>query len=271
MKKLSFRLCALLCCLALVLTGCGTSPAEDAKSRTTSILFIGNSYTHTNDMPAAIFEPFAEAQGYQVEITAITKSAYKLHQFADPTNYYGSLVEAELALKDTYDYVILQEQSALPATENAADFYNAVRNLSERIRAAGAKPILYATWGRKTGSATLDERGWTNESMTWKLAAAYQAIGEELDIPVAYAGLAFYDINTNQTEIELYNPDKSHPIYAGSYLAAATLFAKIFNVAPTAAFTGELSAEDAATLCEAARKAVFETPAIPAEYKTTSK
>lgn len=268
--KLRNLLCGAMALCMLTTAGCSKSPAENAKTKTTSILFIGNSYTHTNDMPTTIFEPLAEAEGYQVEVTAITKSAYKLHQFADPTNYYGSLVEAELALTGEYDYVIIQEQSALPATDNSSDFYNAVRNLSERIRAAGATPILYSTWGRKTGSATLDERGWTNESMTWKLAAAYQAIGDELNIPVAYAGLAFYDVNTNQADIELYHSDKSHPSYAGSYLAAATLFAKIFNTAPTAAFTGELSATDAATLCEAARKAVFETPAIPDEYKTAS-
>lgn len=235
-----------------------------------TILFIGNSYTYYNDMPA-MFEKIAGKMGYQVEVTAITKGAHKLSQFADPTDEYGEKVEKALTGTKKYDYVVLQEQSYLPATKNASAFYDAVRNLSERIRKTGAKPLLYATWGRKTGSSTLTENGWTNESMTWKLAAAYQIIGDELEIPVAYVGLAFFDVYKNQNSLELYNDDKSHPSATGSYLAAATLFAKIFAADPTnVTYTGGLSSATAHILCEAARKAVFEPLQIPQEYQTTS-
>jgi len=110
----------------------------------------------------------------------------------------------------------------------------------------------------------------TNETMTWHMAASYSAIGEELDIPVAFVGLAFYDIYTN-TEIEIYDDDLYHPIYTGSYLAAATLFAKIFNVDPTNTdYVGDLSDSTAGTLREAAKRAVFETPEIPEEYVRSS-
>ncbi|MBE6970434.1 MAG: SGNH/GDSL hydrolase family protein [Ruminococcaceae bacterium] len=272
-----------LALLILLLVGCGgtmsaelstdataeamTEPEDTGMKHTYSILFIGNSYTYCNDMPTAIFERIAEEAGYQVEVTAITKGAYHLSQFADPTDEYGAAVEEALTGTKKYDFVILQEQSVHPAAENAPDFYSAVRNLSERIKATGAEPVLYATWGRKTGSSTLDTYGWTNESMTWKLAAAYQAIGDELGIPVVHVGLAFYDVYTTQSNIELYNSDKSHPSYAGSYLAAATLFAGIFDADPTDIIkTGNLSS----ILCEAARKVVFETPSIPDEYQTTS-
>lgn len=241
-------------------------------NRTYSILFIGNSYTYYNDMPTAIFEKLAEAAGYGVEVTAITKGAYKLYQFADPTDEYGAKVEKALTGTKKYDFVILQEQSVRPASENAPDFYAAVRNLSERIKATGATPVLYATWGYKTGNANLDKYGFTNESMTWKMAASYQAIGDELGIPVIHVGLAFYDVYTTQSGIEIYNADKSHPSYAGSYLAAATLFAGIFNADPTGlTYTGSISAANATVLCEAAKKAVFETPSIPDEYLSASK
>ncbi|MBQ3530238.1 MAG: SGNH/GDSL hydrolase family protein [Oscillospiraceae bacterium] len=235
------------------------------------ILFIGNSYTYYNDMPTAIFEKIAEKMGYQVDVTAITKGAHKLSQFADPNDEYGAKVEKALTGAKKYDYVVVQEQSVLPAAENAPAFYDAVRNFAARIRSTGAKPVLYATWGRKTGSSTLTSKGWTNESMTWKLAAAYQAIGDELEIPVAHVGLVFYDVYTNQTGLELYDDDKSHPSTTGSYLAAVTLFAKIFAADPTeVTYTGGLSADNARILCEAARKAVFETRQIPQEYQTTS-
>lgn len=239
--------------------------------KTYSILFIGNSYTYYNDMPTVIFKPFAQAGGYRVEVTSITKGSYRLSQFADPTDEFGAKVESALIGDKKYDFVILQEQSSRPANDNVDLFYSAVRDLAARIRQTGAEPILYATWGRETGHSTLEDNGWTNESMTWKLAAAYQAIGDELDIPVVHVGLAFYDIYTDQSGIGIYHTDKTHPSYAGSYLAAATLFAKIFNADPTeVTYNGALSADQAETLREAARKAVFETPAIPDAYKTTT-
>lgn len=232
-----------------------------------SLLFIGNSYTYFNDMPTAILAPFAESLGYRLDVTAITKGGYHLFQFADSTNEYGARVEAALQGIKKYDFVILQEQSVLPASENAPDFYDAVRNLTERIRATGAQPILYSTWGRKTGSSTLETYGWTNESMTWKLAAAYQAIGDELKIPVAHVGLAFRDVYTKHETIELYDADKTHPSYHGSYLAAATIIAKLFNVDPTlSTYNGSLSPSDAELLRKAAKQAVFETPTIPMQY-----
>ena len=107
--------------------------------------------------------------------------------------------------------------------------------------------------------------------MTWKLAAAYQAIGNELNIPVAHVGLAFYDVYTHQTSTNLYNSDKTHPSSSGSYLAAVTLFAKIFECDPTEiTFRGNISANNAKILRQAAKDAVFNTPQIPSQYQTTS-
>ena len=231
------------------------------------VLFIGNSYTYYNDMPTAIFERLAASLGHETEVTSITKGGYQLYRHADPADECGARVAAALSGKEPYDFVILQEQSVRPAGENAADFYASVRDLAARIRQTGAKPVLYATWGREPGSPTLEKHGWTSEEMTWRLAAAYEAIGRELQIPVAHVGLAFRDVLHSEVDIGLYNPDQSHPSYAGSYLAAATLLGRLLNVDPTAAtFTGELTADEAALLREAAKRALFETPAIPDAY-----
>ena len=222
-------------------------------------------------MPTEIFEKIAESKGYDLDVTAITKGSYYLSEFADPKDEYGAMVEKALTGTKKYDYVILQEQSVRPASDNAKSFYSAVRNLSERIKATGAKPILYSTWGRKTGHSTLEKYGWTNETMTWRLAASYQAIGDELSIPVAHVGLAFYDIYSNKKGVNVYHTDSTHPSFEGSFLAAATLFAKIFNEDPTLlTYKGNLTNEEASVIYTAAKKAVFETPAIPEKYKVTS-
>jgi hypothetical protein len=108
--------------------------------------------------------------------------------------------------------------------------------------------------------------------MTWKLAAAYTAIGDEVGIDVAYVGLAFNDVYTNNpTLTNLYADDLTHPSYSGSYLAALTIFTEITKIDPDEVkYNGSLTGNITSVLKEAARKAVFETPEIPDEYKTKS-
>ena len=238
-------------------------------TKTYNILFIGNSYTHYNDMPEQIFAKIMRAAGYKVNVVRATKGGWYLIDSAKSTDEVGAKVESYFAARN-YDYVIMQEQSTCPAA-TPAKFYTGVRNLTEKIKAEGATPILYGTWGRKTGHSVLANNGWTNESMTWMISAAYEAIGAELGIDVAYAGLAFYDIYTNNKSIEIYDDDKTHPSPAGSYLAAMTIFAKITGMDPTTVnYTYSVPHADAEILKEAARKAVFETPEIPEKYKTSS-
>ncbi len=239
------------------------------KSKKYNFLFIGNSYTHYNDMPEQIFAKILDAAGYDATVTRITKGGWYLIDSAKSTDEVGAKVDSAFKLRN-YDYVVLQEQSTCPAA-TPAKFYTGVRNLAAKVVADGATPILYGTWGRKEGHSVLKENGWTNESMTWMISAAYEAIGAELGIDVAYAGLAFFDVYNNNKNINLYDEDLTHPNATGSYLAAMTIFAKITGVDPTTvSYNANLTDSAAAVLKEAARKAVFETPEIPAQYKTSS-
>lgn len=260
-----------------ILAGCST-PEETENPTTESIdadptvkvLFVGNSYT--NIMVPDLFEEFAISAGYEVKISSVVKNSWSLDKFASPNDSGGQQLSNMLSGKKEFDYVVLQEKSIRPALDEELPlFYSAVRDLSARIKAIGATPVLYSTWGRKTGSTALTDNNLTNESMTWKVAASYQAIGKELGLPVAYVGLAFYDVYTSQSKIDVYDPDKTHPSYAGSFLSAATLFATIFNVDPTTVpFIGRLTEQEATYLKEAARDAVFATPAIPEKYQLSS-
>lgn len=246
------------------------APAEPEKEKY-AVLFIGNSATARNYMSKEIFKKFARAAGYDVSVTLISESGYTLDKFADPADEFGNMVDIALRGSKKYDFVVLQEQTLRPAGENVDKFYAAVRSLTERIRKNGATPVLYVTPPRKEGSADLTANGWTADSMAWRVAAAYAAIGEELEIPVAHAGLAFRDICVHAPEIELYDADLAHPSYTGSYLVAVTLCAKMFGVDPTAVdYSVRIPDAEAPVLKEAARKAVFETPAIPEEYITSS-
>jgi hypothetical protein len=294
MKKIKIMCLLLVCILSLGLfASCGKGNEGDSASTPTSegnlpqkdkieplpsdkiysVLFIGNSYTKRYNMATEIFLPMAQAAGYAITSEAIVNGGHTLEEFANPNDTFGAKVAKALSEENygKYDYVILQEQSTRPIVETAK-FYEGVRALSQKIKAIGATPVLYATWGRKTGSQDLATLNLTNESMTWKLAATYNAIAQELDIRIAFAGLAFYDVYTNTT-IGIYDDDLYHPVYAGSYLVAATIFAEIFNMDPRDIdFIGDgtISSGTAKELRKAAYRAVFETPEIPEEYVVSS-
>ena len=200
-----------------------------SRDREYSILFIGNSYTYFNSMPD-IFARIADSCGYRARVDSITKGGYKLCKFADPTDEYGAIVEQRLS-NESYDYVFLQEQSYYPCTETKK-FNDGVAALAARVKAAGAKPLLYQTWGRKAGHSLLDEHGWTTLSMEGILRSAYKSAGEEVGARVAFVGAAFSEVYVSHPEIELYDPDLTHPSQYGSTLAAIVLFSTLFGVSP---------------------------------------
>ncbi|MBQ7171746.1 MAG: SGNH/GDSL hydrolase family protein [Clostridia bacterium] len=193
------------------------------------ILFIGNSYTYVNklwDVIAAL----AEAEGHPVSVASVTEGGKTLKYFNDPAGEKGKEARAAIAAGG-FDTVVLQEQSLRPAISPSL-FLAAASSLCKQIRAAGAEPAFYATWGRREGAPALARYRLTNETMTKKLNAAYLKAGAENGARVACVGLAFYEIHTGCPEIELYQDDGSHPSGAGTFLAALTLYRVLFGESP---------------------------------------
>ncbi len=238
------------------------------KNKTYRILFIGNSYTFFNDMGPTLFHGVAKSAGYTVLADTVTKGAWTLAKFANAEDEMGAKVREALA-RERYDFIVMQEQSHTPVTNNAG-FSEGAGKLVQMIRANGATPVFYETWGRKNGNGDIEKfhlEG--HEPMTWRLAAAYHRAGRDYSVAVADVGPAFHDVYTN-TEINPYYPDGSHPSIAGSYLAALVIFARIFGLTTTEHVTylpESVSEETAAVLKTAADKAVFQTPEIPESYR----
>lgn len=193
-----------------------------------NILFIGNSYTYYNDLPA-LFESLANENEKNIHADSVTFGGARLHQFVEENEYAEEL--NRLFANNIYEICVLQEQSILPVV-NYGMFLDGVKKLNMKVGNMLTKFTLYETWGRKIGSATLEEYGWTNESMTKLLAEAYGNAAKEIGAEVAHVGLNFYKVYSTHPEIELYNEDKTHPSYKGSCLAALTLYKKIFSEMP---------------------------------------
>ena len=193
-----------------------------------NILFIGNSYTYFNDLPA-MFSALAEENGHEVNVQSVTQGGRRLHQFKDADDAYTKQLCDVLAGNPAFDAVILQEQSMLPYRDYDA-FFDGASHVAGMVRAAGAERLcFYVTWGRRPDCPTLDEMGWTHDTMTEGLHRAYFRAAEALSMECADVGAAFYRFVSADNGDFLYDPDGSHPSYAGTALAALVMYKTVFG------------------------------------------
>lgn len=256
MKKCLAFLMAMLCLLTLAACSNETEgePVLD-KSKDYRVLMIGNSYTYYNDLWDLLTE-VAESGGYTFTVDHVTQGGYYLDQYTWEGDPFAAQL-SDLLAENTYDYVFLQEQSTAPIN-NVERFENGVTALYEKATENGAAVVLYQTWGRQTGSPALSANGWTNKGMTEDLKASYEALAEKLGTAVSPVGTAFYDVHTNHKDINLYDPDTTHPSLEGSLLAAYCHYATLTNDDPrNVTYDAGLSSETTAVLKQAAYDAVF--------------
>lgn len=208
-------------CLLLAMTLLSGGPAFG----TTRLLFIGNSYTSVNNLPA-VFADLSRAGRHPVFVEMLANGGWTLAQhLAAPST--AKKIESR-----PWDYVVLQEQSLLPSFSEFRPqrMYPAVRGLVQMIRKHGAQPVLYLTWGRREG---FEEVGFsTCSAMQTELNRGYLTIARELNALVAPVGPAWLTGSSRDSGLELWQKDASHPTPAGTYLAACVFYATLFRQSP---------------------------------------
>lgn len=117
-------------------------------------------------------------------------------------------------------------------------FHETVRKHAQTLTKAGIRTALFMLWAYRD-----------KPEMTAQLAEKYTRAGNDHDLIVIPAGLAFARARAKQPAIELYDADKRHPSLAGTYLAAATVYATLYRQSPVAStYTAGLDAELASFL-----------------------
>jgi hypothetical protein len=211
------------------------------------ILFIGNSFTFTNDLPD-MFSQLACSGGHRVETTMVAEGGWTL------ANHLAAPETRDALKQQKWDFVILQEQSQTPATEpsRSQGMYPAVRGLVSQIEALGSKPVLFMTWGYQNG---WPEAGYqTYEAMQAQLTAGYMGIANELQIPVAPVGEAWQQARAHSSSLDLWIADGEHPNAQGTYLAACVFYAVIFRQSPEGLTDGEGLSSDTVQILQALAK-----------------
>lgn len=124
-----------------------------------------------------------------------------------------------------WDFVVLQENSRVPSLPRAhlPEFVPAARTLHARIRASGARTVLFMTWGYENGdSANYDDDSYA--AMQSRLADGYRDAAAQLPAQVVPVGLAWAEALRREPGLDLWARDGMHPSRLGSYLAACVFY-----------------------------------------------
>lgn len=224
--------------------------ATAVQARTRKVLFIGNSYVYTNNLPEVLKE-LAKATGDTLIYDASVPGGQTFAQHVtNPTTL--SKIKS-----DKWDVVILQEQSQRPAFSPGQvqrDVYPYARILDSLVRDNNpcSETMFYMTWGRKNG----DQGNCTNfppvctyDGMQQRLRESYTEMAKDNNALLAPVGSAWKLVRDNEASIELYSADESHPSVSGTYLAACVIYAGVFHRSPmNNPYNGGLSGTEAGKL-----------------------
>jgi len=173
------------------------------------ILFIGNSLTYVNDLPAMLCG-LARSAGRAAVCETVAKPDYSLED-------HWNEREARTAIGRGWDVVVLQQgPSALPESRRLLIAY--AKRFDAEIRKAGARPALYMVW------PSLARRGDFPG-----VSQSYAAAAKEVNGLLLPAGEAWRAAWAADPKLPLYGPDGLHPSVAGTYLAALVIYGQLFG------------------------------------------
>jgi hypothetical protein len=237
MSRIPFRI---LSCAVLLAASCLAAGAQVPKVTASemtephSAIFIGNSFFYYNNSLHNHVSLLVKAANpaYRLRMTSVTISgsgadwhdvdsyfrpnAIGMYSFDQNNNVVFNKIDK------LFDLAIMMDCSQCPIhPQLKSTFYEFSRRHSETVRRHGAQPVFFMSW------AYADK-----PEMTAELADAYTKAGNDNGALVIPAGLAFAAALKQRPGLVLHASDKRHPSVAGTYLAAATVYAALFKTSP---------------------------------------
>jgi hypothetical protein len=265
----------------LVLAGlaafCGSAIAEDEAPHV-RVLFLGNSYTALNGLPAMVGELLLSSGVLAPHIGSYLQGSYRLEQHSVDQAALGLLRQGADDGRP-WDVIVVQEQSLLSAAAASKDDARRIMNggLAGIVATArGINPevlvVDFQVWARhqRLWEKKSDEALFTGASASQALdhirtanvsavtAAREQSLGAQ--ILISPVGDFWAQSLKSHPNLSLHAEDGSHPSVAGSYLAALVIAGSIGGrpVIEKATWNGDCPPDDAARL----RKLVLDHPEI---------
>ena len=181
-----------------------------APSSELRVLFVGNSLTETNDLPAKV-AALAEATGRKLEYRTITFGGYSLED-----HWHRGDARQALATRN-WDVVVMQQgPSALP--ESQVDLRRWATTWADEARAAGTRTALMTVWPEAYRQGALVQ-----------VIGSYSRAAEAAGATLLPAGAAWREAWGCDARLPLYGPDGFHPSRLGTRLAALVVYGRLFK------------------------------------------
>ena len=187
-----------------------------SQSDSLHVLLIGNSYTYFWNLPRQL-NAMAAAQHDPLQFTQSTRGGVNLGQ-----HWRGerALQSKEKIQSGRFNRVILQDHS-MRAFIEPDSLIKYGQLFGDLIHASNAQAYVYLTWGRRD-NPLMQERN--NE--------AYQKLAQKIKARIIPVGPAWVLSRKLRPDLDLYDPDGSHPSTIGSYLTACVIYSVITGQSP---------------------------------------
>ena len=178
-------------------------------SAETTILFVGNSLTYSNDLPQ-ILQMIASTYSESVGTTCICKPNYAIIDHIEDGSIKRALDQHH------YDYVIMQQgPSSQPyGRELLIDAAHQIKALENNYL---FKSAFYMVWPSVNYYNTFDG-----------VIESYSLAADETESILLPVGMVWKEYSKNLNNKSLYGPDLFHPSLKGSFLAAWVMFHTLY-------------------------------------------
>lgn len=189
----------------------GQAPREPLR-----VLFVGNSLTATNDLPAIVAALGRASKRVPIEYATVAPGGVNLE---DHWNFTGA---RDALLARPWDVVVLQQgPSSLP--ESQADLRRWAVRWADLAREHGIRTALLTVWPEEARSYAFPA-----------VVQSYRAAAAAAKGTLLPAGAAWLAAWRRAPRLALYGPDDFHPSVLGSTLAALVVYARLTGAPPSA-------------------------------------
>jgi hypothetical protein len=186
-----------------------SDPASGPDDESPGVLFIGNSLVRDNSL-AGTFGQVAVSGSLTFRTGDASKPGVALIDY-----FFDEGTALAAIAGGTWNYVVLSQGPTWPGL--CGDTLSlATSQFSDRIRAAGAQPVLLMPWARTTDMQYLDG-----------VRTAYSAAAAGAGALLVPAGDAWRIALRDDPALVLYDADGYHPAELGTFLTALVIYERI--------------------------------------------
>ncbi|MHC4711348.1 MAG: SDR family NAD(P)-dependent oxidoreductase, partial [Planctomycetota bacterium] len=183
------------------------APVQEASGEI-SVLFVGNSLTIQNDLPAMLDALLRSTGWDQVRVASLSQPGFGLED-----HWRGGVARAAIRT-GAWDVIVLQQGPS--ATEGRPSLLEYSSRFAKEARDAGARVGLYMVWPTKARRYDFDG-----------VSESYSMAADAADGVLFPVGDAWREAWCRDRDLALYGPDAFHPSQAATYLAALVIYGRL--------------------------------------------